>query len=98
MSIIQKIFQLKGKIQLSKNINEMKIQFNEYKETIYKKNNNTNIIPHNTNKNNNNNIINIKDNNNNNIIILNDKNSHHTTKLMDNKHLINLKTNEYLKT
>ena len=112
-SVIQKIFQFKGKIKLSKNINEMKIKFNEYKETILKENNKTNIIPYNTNINrninNNNNHINnnfiiINDNNinfskvENSEIQLNDKNSHQTSKLMDNKHIINFKTNENLKT
>jgi len=110
-SVIQKIFQFKGKIKLSKNINEMRIKFNEYKENYDKKNNNNNT---NTNTNTNNNHTYTNNNNNNILIInnnhynmnhikiensdiqLNEKSSYQTSKLMDNKNIIDLKVNEHL--
>ena len=87
-SIIHKIFQFKGKIKLSKSINEIKIKLSNDKNYFNKKNVNYN------------NNLNIKLKHNykgdNSERYLNEKNSFHTIKFIDNKNINSLKTNDNL--
>ena len=87
-SIIHKIFQFKGRIKLSKYINDIKIKLSNDKNFFNKKNVNYN------------NNLNIKLKHNykgdNYERYLNEKNSFHTIKFIDNKYIISLKTNDNL--
>ena len=89
-SVIKKIFQFKGRIKLSKSINETKIKLSNDKDYFNKKN--VNDI---------NNDYNINFNHNfkgdNSERKLNEKSPFHSIKFVDNKYLTSLKTNDNLK-